>query len=349
VAQQAETLGVAVVGAGYWGPNLVRNFQAFDGTDLKWVCDLSLDRARKVLGSGRATQVTDDLECVLSDDTVDAVAIATPAGTHAAVALACLDAGKHVLVEKPLAASVAEGEKMVAAAAERGLILMCDHTYCYTPVVRRIRDLVAAGEIGEIQYVDAVRINLGLVQRDIDVFWDLAPHDLSILDFVLPLSRQPLAVAATGADPIGAGRACVGYLTLPLAGNAIAHAHVNWLSPTKVRTTIIGGSRRTIVWDDLHPYQRLSIHDRGVEVGVGDDPSQIRERLVSYRIGDMVAPALPEGEALAQVVREFTAAIHERRPAQTDGGSGLRVLRILEAASKSLEGGGTPVELVDYR
>ena len=349
MAQQAETLGVAVVGAGYWGPNLVRNFDAFEGTDLRWVCDLSRDRARKVVGGSRAAQVTDDLDQVLNDDSVDAVAIATPAGTHASVALACLDAGKHVLVEKPLAASVAEGEKMVAAANERGLTLMCDHTYCYTPVVRRIRDLVADGEVGEIQYVDAVRINLGLVQRDIDVFWDLAPHDLSILDFVLPLSRQPLAVAATGADPIRAGRACVGYLTLPLAGNAIAHAHVNWLSPTKVRTTIIGGSKRTIVWDDLHPYQRLSIHDRGVEVREGDDPSQIRERLVSYRIGDMVAPALPEAEALGQVVREFTAAIHERRPAQTDGGSGLRVLRILEAASKSLESGGTPVELVDYR
>ena len=189
--------------------------------------------------------------------------------------MAALRAGKHVLVEKPLAATYAEGRQLVEEAERRGLTLMCDHTYCYTPAVTRIRELLHAGELGDLHYLDSVRINLGLVQRDIDVLWDLAPHDLSILDFVLPPDVRPVAVRAHGADPIGAGRACVGYLTLQLNTGAIAHVHVNWLSPTKVRTTIIGGSKRTLVWDDLNPTQRLAVYDRGVDVA---DAGRARRR-----------------------------------------------------------------------
>jgi predicted dehydrogenase len=250
-----------------------------------------------------------------------------------------------VLIEKPLASSLAEGQKLVAAAEERQLVVMCDHTYCYTPAVRRIRELVRAGELGDIQYVDSVRINLGLVQPDVDVFWDLAPHDLSILDFILPDDCRPRAVAAQGADPIGTGRACVGYLTLPLPGGAIAHAHVHWLSPTKIRTTILGGSRRTLVWDDLHPSQRLSVYDRGVDLTATPEQEARRKVLIAYRTGDMVAPALHEGEALQGVVHEFVAAIRERRAPLTDGHAGLRVLEVLEAASRSLDTGGAMVGL----
>jgi predicted dehydrogenase len=344
-----EELGIAVIGAGYWGPNLVRNLGRADAWDLRWVCDLDEGRARRVLGRRSAVTVTTLLNDVLDDPYVDAVAIATPADTHAELAIAALDAGKHVLIEKPLASSLAEGEKIVDVARSRGLVVMCDHTYCFTPAVRHIRELIAGGAIGEVQYVDSVRINLGLVQSDIDVFWDLAPHDLSILDFILPESVEPTAVAAFGADPIGAGQACVGYLTIPLSTGAIAHAHVNWLSPTKIRTTIIGGSERMIVWDDLNPSQRISIYDRGVTFSPGTAPDSRRAAQVSYRIGEMVAPALSEEEALGGVVAEFHSAITERRDPVTDGGAGLRVLRILEAASKSLVTGGVTVALEGYR
>jgi len=338
-------MGVAVIGAGYWGPNLVRNFSASADWSLRWVCDLDEERARRVTGRGRGVRVTTSIEDVLNDPKVVAVAIATPASTHCGVGLACLEAGRHVLVEKPLASTVVEGEKLVQAAALRGLVL-CDHTYCYTPTVQRIRQVVAAGELGDIQYVDSVRINLGLVQRDIDVLWDLAPHDLSILDYVLPEGCRPTSVAATGADPLGVGRACIGYLSMPLTGGGIAHAHVNWLSPTKIRSTIIGGSKRMLVWDDLNPSQRLSMYDKGVDLPVaGMDGEARRDTLIRYRIGDMVAPALPETEALGTMVGELAGAIREDRPAITDGRAGLRVLRILEAASASLEAGGVGVAI----
>lgn len=340
-----QPLGTAVVGAGYWGPNLVRNLQATPRTRLRWVCDLDRDRAARVVGPYSTVAVTDRLDDLLDDPAVEAVAIATPAATHVEVALACLEAGKHVLVEKPLATTVADAQKLVAVAEERGLVLMCDHTYCYTPVVRRIRALVAAGELGEIRFVDSVRINLGLVQRDIDVVWDLAPHDLSILDFVLPPDARPRAVAAQGSDPIGAGRACVAYLTMPLAGAAMAHVHVNWLSPVKVRTTILGGSRRTLVWDDVNPAQRLAVYDRGVDLTTPLPADARAAALVSYRTGDMVAPALPEGEALRAVVEELADAVREHRAPLTDGASGVRVLQILEAATRSLDAGGGTVPL----
>jgi predicted dehydrogenase len=298
-----------------------------------------------VVGKRSTIGVTGSLDEVLADEMVDAVAIATPAGTHGEVGVACLESGRHVIIEKPLAVSLAEGEKLVEVAAERGLVLMCDHTYCYTPAVQQIRTLIAAGELGDIQYVDSVRINLGLLQPDIDVIWDLAPHDLSIFDFVLPESNVPLGVAAHGADPLRTGHASVAYLTMPLAGHAIAHAHVNWLSPTKVRRTIIGGSRRMLVWDDLHPTQRLSLFDKGVNVVDALDDEVRRSKLISYRTGDVVSPALPEYEALGAVVAEFVDAIRTGRPAATDGHSGLRVLKLLEAASVSLNQGGDLVSL----
>lgn len=255
-----ERIGLAVVGAGYWGPNLVRNAQQTPALKLHWLCDLDDARSRRVLGEYSTVTATTSFEEVLADERVRAVAIATPAAAHYRLVRAALEAGKHVLVEKPITTTVADAAELVELAEARGLVLMCDHTFCYTPVVRRIRELVHGGEIGDVQFFDSVRINLGLVQPDVDVLWDLAPHDLSILDFVLPPGVEPIGVSAQGADPIGAGRACVAYLTVRLSNGALAHCHVNWLSPTKVRTTLIGGSRRTLVWDDLNPHTRLAIH-----------------------------------------------------------------------------------------
>jgi predicted dehydrogenase len=340
-----EQLGVGVIGAGYWGPNLIRNFLSSELTDLRWVCDLSEERARKVVGPYGGVSITTELEQVLADPAVDAVAIATPAATHTSIGLAALDAGKHVLVEKPLAPTVAEGRRLVDAARERDLVLMCDHTYCYTPVVQHIRRLAHGGDLGDLQYLDSVRINLGLVQPDVDVLWDLAPHDLSIIDHILPPGAEPIAVSATGADPIGAGRSCVAYLSIPLANGGIAHVHVNWLSPTKIRQTIIGGSERMLVWDDLNPTARLQLFDKGVEIANAVGEEERAQHLISYRIGDMVAPALPEREALGSVVEELVSAVREGRSALTSGEAGLRVLTILEAASKSLVEDGTLVSL----
>jgi predicted dehydrogenase len=246
---------------------------------------------------------------------------------------------------------------MIETAAERGLVLMCDHTYCYTPAVLKIRELVQQGAIGDVQYVDSVRINLGLIRPDADVIWDLAPHDLSILDFVLPEHLRPTRLAAAGVDPVGAGHACVAYLTLPLgagtsvggdAKSGLAHLHVNWLSPTKVRTMIIGGSEKMIVWDDLQPAQRLSLYDTGVDLTASDDEADSarqQQLRIAYRAGEIVAPALTEAEALYGVVDELVDSINSRRIPATDGHAGLRVLAALEASRFSLQGGGvlTPI------
>jgi len=332
---------IAVIGAGYWGPNLIRNFRSSPAWDLVAVCDLDEQRARDVVGARSTVEVETSVERLLARDDIDAVAIATPARTHAPLALAAFQAGKHVLVEKPLADNAETAALMVSAAEAAGRVLMIDHTFCYTSAVQRIRDVIAAGELGEVLYVDSTRINLGLVQPDVDVFWDLAPHDLSILDFILPGGLRPESVTASGADPLGAGKACVGYLTMPLGNGGIAHVNVNWLSPTKIRQMVIGGSRRTLVWDDMNPAQRISVHDRGVDLRTQAADAARREAVtVSYRMGDVVVPALKESEALAGVAAELAAAIGAGRAPQTDGRSGLRVLSVLEAASASLATGG---------
>ena len=331
------SLGIAVIGAGYWGPNLIRNFGNSPEWDLVAVCDLDEARARSVIGPRSTVAVETSLPRVLARRDVDAVAVATPARTHSGIAMAALAAGKHVLVEKPISDARGDAMRMIDLARERDLVLMADHTYCYTPAVTKIAELIGGGVLGDILYVDSVRINLGLVQPDVDVFWDLAPHDLSILDFVLPDGLRPEGVAAHGADPLGTGKACVGYLTMPLPGGSIVHVHVNWLSPTKIRQMVIGGTRRTLVWDDVNPQQRLSIYDRGVEfAATGGDVRQRRAAAVSYRLGDMSAPALPEREALATMTQEFADAIVQRRPPRTDGAAALRVLDVLDAASRSL-------------
>jgi predicted dehydrogenase len=331
---------VAVIGAGYWGPNLVRNFRNSPDWDLVAVCDLDAERAARVIGSRSTIEVETSVERLLARPDLDAVAIATPARTHSGLAVAALDAGKHVLVEKPLADTVEAAQAMLDAAERNGRILMLDHTFCYTPAVAAIRQAVADGVLGDILYIDSVRINLGLVQPDVNVFWDLAPHDLSILDFILPGGLPAGEVNATGADPLGTGKACVGFATIPLPGGAIAHIHVNWLSPTKIRQFVIGGSQRTLVWDDLNPMQRVAIFDRGVEVVHKPvDLAERRATTVSYRMGDITVPALKEKEALSSMIAEFAAAITEGRAPLTDGRAGMRVLSVLNAFDESLRSG----------
>lgn len=343
-----ENLRIAVVGAGYWGPNLARNFQASPDWELVAICDLDTERAQALAAKVGGVRVVTDLAELLDSDDIDAIAIATPAGSHHSIAGAALAAGKHVMVEKPLADTGEHGRDMVASASAQGLVLMADHTYCYTPAVLKIRELIAEGALGDILFIDSVRINLGLIQPDVDVLWDLAPHDLSIIDFVLPGGLQPLSVSAHGADPVGAGKSCIGYLVLPLQNGAIAHVHVNWLSPTKIRQMIIGGTKRTLVWDDLNPQQRLSIYDRGVDLDLQSLAGAERKAAtISYRLGDTWSPALPEREALGSMAAEFAASIREGRPSRTDGEAGLRVLSVLEAASVSLanSGAATSVDL----
>ncbi|MFC7403032.1 Gfo/Idh/MocA family protein [Citricoccus sp. GCM10030269] len=337
-------LRVAVIGAGYWGPNLARNFAMSTDWELVAICDMDQERAVDLSRKTGNPAVVASVDELLAKHDVDAVAIATPARTHYPIAMQAIAAGKHVVVEKPLADTSEKGLEMVEAARAAGTILMADHTYCYTPAVIKMRDLIASGELGEILYVDSVRINLGLVQPDVDVFWDLAPHDLSILDFILPGGLEPLSVSAQGADPLRSGKACVGYLGLPLANGALAHIHVNWLSPTKIRQMVVGGSKKTLVWDDLNPQQRLSIFDRGVDLGrqeqvLGDAASR-KGAAISYRLGDTWSPALSEFEPLGLMVSSFAGAIRTSRPAPTDGRSALRVLSVLEAASSSLGAGG---------
>ncbi|MEA3510976.1 MAG: Gfo/Idh/MocA family oxidoreductase [Actinomycetota bacterium] len=343
VTRQSPLPRVAVVGAGYWGKNLIRNFASSRHTDLIWVCDKDLDRCQATTAGFGDVKITDDFAEVLADPNVDAVAIATPVASHAAIAEASLHAGKHILVEKPLAGSVAEGRDLVQLADEMGRVFMTDHTFCYTSTVRHIRDMFRAGEIGDLQYFDSVRINLGLVQPDVDVFWDLAPHDLSILLFVLPDDIRPVRVWARGADPLGVGKPSLGYVSIEFSNGALANIHVNWLSPVKVRTTIIGGSEKMLVWDDLNPAQRLSVFDTGVHLD--GDAEERRQLLISYRSGDMVAPALKEREALGGLVEEFAAAIVEEREPLTSGRDGLEVLEILSAVHESLGADGAGIAL----
>jgi len=290
---------------------------------------------------GRAPSSLDD---VLADDAVRGVAIATPVATHEAIAAACLDAGKDVLIEKPLAGSLDAGLELVEHAESVGAILMVDHTFCYTSSLQHIKDLVEGGDLGSLQYYDSVRINLGLVQTDVDVMWDLAPHDFSIIDFILPDDVFVESIAAVGSDPLGVGHVCVAHVTANLSNGAIAHMHLNWLSPVKIRRVMIGGSKRMLVWDDIRPSQRLSIYDAGADLRDASEPDR-REAFVSYRIGDMVAPALPEVEALSRVAAEFRDAILQRSTPATDGRSGLRVLAMLDAATRSLgkDGASVPV------
>jgi predicted dehydrogenase len=336
-------IGIGVVGYGYWGPNLVRNFWAIPGAELRWVCDLKTERLAGLRKRFPSVQITERFDELLNDPKVDAIAIATPVTSHFALALRALQAGKHVLVEKPLATTVREAERLVEEAEKRGLVLAVDHTFLHTGAVRKMKELTA--EIGDIYYYDAVRVNLGLFQQDTSVIWDLAVHDLSIMDHVLP--KRPIGVSATGMSHVPGEPENIAYLTLFFPGSLIAHIHVNWLAPVKIRRTLLTGSHKMIVYDDIEPSEKIKVYDKGITVSDtrarGAEP--INSMRVGYRTGDMLAPRLDMGEALEAELREFIGCIETGGCPTADGHAGLRMVRLLDAATRSLAQRGAVVEL----
>ncbi len=334
-------IGIGVVGYGYWGPNLVRNFFQVDGAEVVAVVDQRAERRTAVEKLYPTVRTHADFSDLLDAEDIDAVVIATPVSTHFDLAMAALRAGKHVLVEKPMTSTVAEGEQLVAEADQRGLTLMVDHTFIYTSAVRKIRELIGDGQLGELYYYDSVRVNLGLFQHDVSVLWDLAVHDLSIMDFLL--RQVPTSVAATGIAHVDRQPVNMAYLTCFFEGNTIAHFHVNWLAPVKVRQTLICGSDRMVVFDDLEASEKIKVYDKGITLS---DPAELGfEPLVGYRTGDMWAPRLDTVEALRVEADHFVECIRTSSAPESDGRAGLRVVRILEAATESLAQHGAPVAL----
>ena len=332
---------VGVIGYGYWGPNLVRNFMAAPGSGVARVCDLRevrLGTLNKLYPGIKTCSNSTDL---INDPQIDAVVIATPVSSHFELALEALQAGKHVLVEKPLAANSDQARRLIDEASARGLVLLVDHTFVYTDAVRKIRELIASGELGDIYYYDAVRVNLGLFQHDVNVIWDLAIHDLSIMDYVLP--AKPVAISATGISHIPGQPENVAYITLFFAGAQIAHVHVNWLTPVKVRHTLIGGSDKMILYDDLDPSEKLKVYDKGISVTPRQE--DVYKMLVSYRSGDMWAPRLDNTEALQTEAQHFIDCIEKGSQPDTDGLAGLRMVTMIEAAETSLRERGKLIEL----
>jgi predicted dehydrogenase len=332
---------VGVIGYGYWGPNLVRNFSESQKTRLVAVSDLRLDRLALAQRRCRGIHITQDHRELLGDPTIQAVAIATPVSSHFDLALQALRAGKHVLVEKPMAASSEEALRLIEEAEQRNLTLMVDHTFVYTGAVRKIWELTSGGKLGEIYYYDSTRVNLGLFQHDVDVIWDLAVHDLSIMDYVL--SMPPRAVAATGMNHVAGGTENIAYITVFFEDHLIAHINVNWLSPVKMRRSLIGGSKQMIVYDDMEPSEKVKVYNKGITVN--GNPEAVYKMLISYRSGDMWAPQVDLTEGLQTEVQHFAECIERGQRPITDGYAGLRVVRILEAATSSMRTRGRLVEL----
>lgn len=334
-------INVGVVGYGYWGPNLVRNFSETPGSQVVAVSDLHADRLALVQGRYPAISTATDYHELLADNRIDAVAIATPVSTHFELASQALRAGKHVLVEKPLAATSQQAIQLVEDAEQRKRVLMVDHTFVFTGAVRKIRELVADNVLGDMYYYDSVRVNLGLFQHDVNVVWDLAVHDLSIMDYVLPY--RPCAVSATGVSHVPGEHENIAYLTLFFAGCLIAHIHVNWLAPVKMRRTLIGGSQKMIVYDDLEPSEKVKVYDKGITLS--NDRQGMYQMLIAYRTGDMWAPRLDVTEALQMEALHFLRCIETGERPISDGQAGLRVVRLLEAATESMHRRGQAVEL----
>ncbi len=339
-AEEALMIGIGVVGYGYWGPNLVRNFAQHPASRVVAVCDRREDRLAECGERVPGARLTGQYGELLDDPQVEAVAIATPVSTHHPLAMRALAAGKHVLVEKPMTRTTAEADELIEAARRADRVLMVDHVFVYTAAVRKIRELIDAGELGELLYFDGVRVNLGLFQSDVNVLWDLAPHDLSILQYLI--DADPTAVGAIGLRHIEGRPENLAYLTVFYGDSFLAHVHVNWLAPVKVRTILIGGSKKMVVYDDTEADEKIKVYDKGVTVASESDERAIR---VSYRAGDMWAPRLDRYEALREVCDHFLACIREGGEPLTGGEAGRDVVRILEAAERSMAADGVRVPL----
>jgi predicted dehydrogenase len=331
-----SNLRVAVVGCGYWGQNLLRNFCELEEVEVTTVCDFDSRALIRAKRKYPTVEVTQNYAQVLADSSVDAVVIATPVSTHYSFAKQALQADKHVLVEKPLAQSTTQVLDLMDLADQHRRNLMVDHTFLYTGAVRRMKSLVDSGEVGQLLYFDSVRISLGLVQSDINVLWDLGPHDLSIMDYLC--QQEPLAISATGVKHLNTPYENVAYVTVQFENNFIAHFHLNWLAPVKVRRTLVGGSKKMIVYDDMESTEKVKVYDKGIVQS--HDPERREKMLTGYRNGDMLAPQLEASEALRLMAREFVASIQEQRAPLSDGLAGYRVVRMLEAAQQSIEENG---------
>jgi predicted dehydrogenase len=331
VSNSADVVRVGVIGYGYWGPNIVRNLNALEQCQLVSVCDKNpktLTRAQRMYP---ALQLTTDTADVLRSPDIDAVAIVTPVWTHFDLAKAALENGKHVFVEKPFTSNSAQASELIELAEKKNLRIMVDHTFLFSGAVRKIRELVDNGTLGPLYYFDSTRVNLGLFQHDVSVVWDLAPHDLSIMDHVL--GQQPEAVVATGGTHFN-DLADMAFITVYFPGNVTAHINVNWLSPVKVRTTLIGGRDKMLMWNDLEPDEKIKVYDKGVDITNGQG---VYELLVSYRSGDVWAPKVDATEALSRELAYFVDCIVDNQKPSNDGAAGLRVVRLLEAAEQSLK------------
>jgi predicted dehydrogenase len=330
---------IAVVGLGYWGPNLVRNFLSTNDVENVVCCDLQQRRLDQIRKRYPGVEVCLSAEDLLRRTDVEAVAIATPVSTHFALGMKVLEAGKHLLVEKPFTLRSSDAEALIEASEKRGLTLMVDHTFIYTGAVRKIRDVLDKGDLGDVLYFDSVRVNLGLFQRDTNVIWDLAPHDLSIMDYLI--RKKPIAVSATGMSHFSTHED-IAYITVMFPDNIIAHFHVNWISPVKVRKILIGGTKLKVVYDDMEPSEKIKLYDKGVEIKGTDS---MYKALVEYRTGDMFAPHVAQTEALSLMTADFVNAIKTGTRPISDAQSGLNVVRLLEAADQSLKMDGLVIRL----
>ena len=338
-------IGVGVIGYGYWGPNLARCLAEAEGCRLVAIADTSPPALARAARRHPDVQLSADWAELIRDPRVDAVAIATPVRTHFALARAALRAGKHVLVEKPITETAVQARILVDEAAKRGVVLMVDHTFCYTAAVQKLKEMVSEGDLGEIYYYISNRMNLGLFQNDVDVIWDLAVHDVAILQHCL--GTQPVAVSACGTSHVKGRPANMAHLTLFFPGGMIADINVNWLSPVKIRQAILSGDRRMAVYDDLEQSEKVKVYDRGVRLST--DPEEVQRMLVSYRIGDMMAPRLSTTEALLTEVEHFAACVGHGSTPATSGEMGLQVVEVLESATRSMGLRGSPVELQPMR
>lgn len=334
-------LYIGIIGYGYWGPNLVRNFSELDNATVTWIADQDESKFDLIRRRYPAIRTTTDVAGMLDDKSLDAVVIATPVNTHYSLALAALRAGKHVWIEKPMTETSGEARSLLEEARARNLIVFVDHTFVYTGAIRHMADIISSGQLGTVLYYDSVRVNLGLFQRDVNVISDLAVHDFSILDHLL--GEHPIACTASGTNHFPGTPENLAYVTLYFESGTIAHINVSWLAPVKVRQTLIGGSEKMIVYDDLQPSEKVKIYDKGVSFT--EDPQQIYNMRVGYRTGDMLAPRLDTQEALKLASQHFVDCVDTGQTPHTDGQMGLRVVQLVEAANRSMRARGETVQI----
>ena len=337
--QRSDVLRVGVIGYGYWGPNIVRNISSLESCRLAAICDQNPAALKRAGRLYPGVQMTSDASEVLKSPEIDLIAVVTPVWTHFELAKTALENGKHVFVEKPFTSTSQQAEELIELAATKNLQIMVDHTFLFSGAVRKIRELVDNKTLGPLYYFDSTRVNLGLFQHDVSVVWDLAPHDLSIMDFIL--REKPDAVVATGAKHVN-DLADMAFITVYFPGNLIAHVNVNWLSPVKVRMTLIGGKDKMLVWNDIEPDEKIKVYDKGVDIANGQG---VYDLLVSYRSGDVWAPKVEQTEALKIELGYFVECIQKGEVPVNDGAAGLRVVRLLEAAETSLNQRGKAISL----